>query len=85
MKLNKYTPIKCYKTNVALKLGDFVEDLQKRCGTLDWCDTFNEYYIKTIDFGKIKTTRYIKIKKPYAYKLDNTKVECRNNYLKQKW
>ncbi len=85
MKINKYTPIKCYKTNIALKLGDFVEDLQKRCGTLEWCDVFNEYYIKTIDSGKIKTQSYIKIRKPYTYKIDNTRIECRSNYLKQKY
>ena len=63
MKLNKYTPIKCHKTNVALNLGDKVKDLQHRCGTLEWDDCFNQYYIKPIGGGKIKTQQYVKIEK----------------------
>jgi hypothetical protein len=85
MKLIKYTPIKCYKTNVALNLGDFVMDCQNRCGTLEWDDYLNQYYIKPIVGGKIKTQNYIKIDKLFNYNIDTTKVECRKNHLKQKW
>jgi hypothetical protein len=85
MKLIKYTPIKCYKTNVALNLGDKVMDCQKRCGTLEWDDYLNQYYIKTINGGKIKTQQYIKIDKLFDYTIDTSKVECRINPLKQKW
>ena len=85
MELIKYTPIKCYKTNVALLIGDKVMDCQKRCGTLEWDDYCNSYYIKPKDGGKIKTQQYIKIDKLFDYTMDTYKVECRRNYLKQKW
>ena len=85
MELIKYTPIKCYKTNVALLIGDKVEDLQHRCGTLEWDECFNQYYIKPINGGKIKTTRYVKIEKLFNYKLDTSNIECRRNPLKKKW
>ena len=85
MKLIKYTPIKCHKTNVALNLGDKVKDLQDRCGTLEWDDCFNQYYIKPIGGGKIKTQQYVKIEKLFNYKLDTSNIECRRNPLKKKW
>lgn len=82
---NKQTPIKCYKTNVALYIDDNVKDLQGRCGTLQWDDCFNHYYIKPKDGGKIKTSQYIKINELFNYSIDTTKVECRKNPLKKKW
>ena len=85
MKQNNYTPIKCYKTKVALNLGDFVEDMQKRCGILQWDEDFNIYYIKPVNGGKIKTQQFIKIDKLSDFKIDTTKVECRKNHLKKKW
>jgi len=85
MKLIKYTPIKCYKTNVALYIGDKVKDCQGRYGNLEWDDCFNTYYIKPLDGGKIKTQNYIKVEKIKKFKIDNTKVECRKSPLKKKW
>ena len=81
----RYTPIKCYRTKVALYIGDFVEDLQKRCGTLEWDGDFNIYYIRPLGGGRIKTQSYIKIEKPYEYKIDTTNVECRRNPRRKKW
>lgn len=85
MDLEKYTPIKCYKTKVSLYIGDLVKDLQNRCGTLQWDGDFNIYYIKPINGGRIKTQSYIKINEIFDFNIDTTKVECRKNNLKQKW
>jgi len=82
---SKITPIKCYKTKEVLNLGDLVMDCQKRCGTLEWDDYTNQYYIRPIEGGKIKTQNYIKIDKIFDFKIDNTKIECRKNHLKKKW
>jgi hypothetical protein len=85
MELVKYTPIKCYKTNIALNLGDNVKDLQERCGVLAWDDFYNSYYIKTPDGGKINTIKYVKIDKIFQSKHDNTNVECRRRPARKKW
>ena len=85
MDVIKYTPIKCYKTNVALLLGDKVKDCQERYGFLDWDECFNSYYIRPENGGKIKTQNYIKVDELKDFKIDTTKVECRKNYLKKKW
>ena len=85
MVINTYTPIKCYKTNVALNLGDMVRDSQKRCGTLEWDDYCNQYYIRPIEGGKIKTQQYIKIDEIFDYTIDTYKVECRRMHLSKKW
>lgn len=85
MKLNKYTPIKCYKTGVALFLGDKVRDCQGRTGILSWDDLFNIYCIVPKEGGKIRTQQYIKIDKLIPNKFDTTRVECRRNHLKRKF
>ena len=85
MKSNRYTPIKCYKTNVPLYLGDKVKDCQGRFGYLSWDDVFNHYYIKPKEGGKIKTQQYIKVDKLEKNTLDTTRVECRRNHLKRKF
>ena len=46
---------------------------------------FNQYYIKPIGGGKIKTQQYVKIEKLFNYKLDTSNIECRRNPLKKKW
>jgi len=81
----KYTPIKCYKTKASLYIGDYVEDLQKRCGTLEWDEDFNIYYIKPIRGGKIKTQQFIKINKLYNYLPEEKKLHCKTNSKKRKW
>ncbi len=83
--MKKYTPIICKRTGVPIKLDDFVEDLQGRCGVLAWDSYLNKYFIKTAGSGRINTTSYIKIRKPYKYSIDTTTVECRKSHLKQKW
>ena len=85
MQAIKETPIKCYKTKVALYIGDKVKDCQGRCGTLEWDDYLNVYYIKPVNGGKIKTQNYIKIDDLFEFSIDTTKVECRKNHLKTKF
>ena len=69
MNNKKHTPIKCHRTKVALNLEDKVMDCQNRCGTLEWDDYLNQYYIKTAEGGKIKTSQYIKISEIFNYKI----------------
>jgi hypothetical protein len=85
MDLIKQTPIKCCKTNVALFIGDKVKDCQNRCGTLQWDDYNNQYYIRPLNGGKIKTQQYVKIDNFFDFTIDTTKIECRKNPLKKKW
>ena len=82
---SKFTPIKCKTTGEPLKIGDYVENYQKQCGTLQFDDCFNKYVIKTETGGHINSTVYIKIQKLYEYTIDNTSVECRKNPYKQRW
>lgn len=86
-KVSKYTPLFCSKTNEPLLIGDFVEDNDKRCGTLQFDDYTKRYVIKGVEGGNIHTTIFIKISALYEFKIDAGRVECRTNdkYLKRRW
>jgi hypothetical protein len=78
--VSNYTPIKCCKTNVLLKIGDKVEKEEhgnKRCGILYWDELFNEYLIKSGDNGHFRFRYISKIEELYDYTIDTTGVECR--------
>lgn len=77
---SKYTPIKCSKTGVLLKIGDKVEKEEhgnKMCGTLYWDEHFNEYLVKSGESGHFRFRYLNKIEKLYDYHIDTTGVECR--------
>lgn len=82
---SNYTPILDYKTKEPLKIGDRVENNDKRCGILKFDECFNKYVIKTETGGHLSTTVYVKIPELYDYTIDNTNVECRRNPYKQRW
>jgi beta-glucosidase-like glycosyl hydrolase len=81
---NKITPFKCSETKEPLFIGDYVEDNEKRCGTLQFDTYINGYVIKTKDGGNIKAKHFTKIKELYNYSIVNANVECRSNN-KRKW
>ena len=84
--VSRYTPILDSNTKEPLKIGDFVENYNKQCGTLSFCEVFNKYVMKTETGGQISITSYvIKTPKLYDYKIDNTSVECRPNPHKKRW
>lgn len=83
--VSKFTPILDSQTKEPLKIGDKVENYNKQCGRLAFCEVFNKYVIKTETGGQISSTVFVKISELYDYKIDNTKVECRSNPHKQRW
>ena len=84
--VSRYTPILDCNTKEPLKIGDFVENYNKQCGTLSFCEVFNKYVMKTETGGQISiTSSVMKIPKLYDYKIDNTSVECRPNPHKKRW
>jgi len=84
MSINKYTPIKDRETGSPIFLGDLVENEKGRCGTLVWDDFWNKYLIKSDTGGNIYATSYKKVDKLHDYKIDTTKVECRNKPYKDR-
>lgn len=83
---SKYTPILDSKTKEPLKIGDKVENYNRQCGRLAFCEVFNKYVMKTETGGQISSIQSLsKIEELYDYKIDNTKVECRPNPHKKRW
>lgn len=83
--VSKFTPILDNKTKEPLKIGDKVENYNRQCGRLAFCEVFNKYVMKAESGGQISSTVFVKIPELYDYKIDNTKVECRPNPNKQRW
>jgi hypothetical protein len=80
-----YTPIKCAKTKIELKIGDLVMNEKDQCGYLQWDDCFNRYLIKSMTGGNIYATSYTKIDELKKNTHNTIRTECRNNHLKKKW
>lgn len=83
--VSKFTPILDSQTKEPLKIGDKVENYNRQCGRLAFCEVFNKYVMKTESGGQISSTVFVKIPELYDYKIDNTKVECRPNPHKKRW
>ncbi|MFK7048744.1 hypothetical protein V3Q77_02460 [Flavobacterium davisii] len=84
--VSKFTPILDYETKEPLKIGDKVEDPNRKvCGTLIFDDYNNKYLIKTETGGNHHATTFHKIESFYDYNVDSSKAECRARPHKKRW
>ena len=80
-----WTPIKCNKSKIELRIGDLVENEKGQCGYLQWDDCFNRYLIRSISGGNIYASTYTKIEQLKNNSYNTFRTECRKNHLKKKW